>query len=87
MASDIGERRGSRRQSVAAKGLNGFLLVLALILLIAGFPFLLFGTFLTLIEQHEAIPGGSHFVFGGLVAVVCALGVKEYLRRRDGWFT
>ena len=65
---------------------NALLLVLTLILLIAGFPILLFGTFLVLIEQPDAVPGGGYFAFGGLVSVLCALGIREYLRRRDGWF-
>lgn len=66
---------------------NALLLVLTLILLIAGFPFLLFGTFVAFIEQPEAVPGGSYFAFGGLVAVLCALGFRAYLRRRGGWFS
>ncbi len=87
MTLDVGDRHVAHEQSAALKGTNTLLLVLALILLIAGFPFLLFGTFITLIEQHDAIPGGRYFAFGGLVAVLSALGIKEYLRRRDGWFS
>ncbi len=87
MTLDVGERHAAHEPSAALKGTNTLLLVVALILLIAGFPFLLFGTFITFIEQHDAIPGGRYFAFGGLVAVLCALGIKEYLRRRDGWFS
>ena len=86
MALDVGDRRGSH-QSTVLKGTNAVLLVLTLILLIAGFPFLLFGSFLAFIAAQDVIPGGSYFAFGGLVAVLCALGVREYLRRRDGWFS
>ena len=86
MALDVGDRRGSH-QSTVLKGTNAVLLVLTLILLIAGFPFLLFGSFLAFIEAQDVIPGGSYFAFGGLVAVLCALGVREHLRRRDGWFS
>ena len=68
------------------KTANTLLLVLVVILLVAGFPFLLFGSFITLIEQQTAIPGGSYFAVGGLVAVVCALGIRRYLQKRQAWF-
>ena len=85
MALDAADRHDQK--STVRTGSKTLLLVLALILLIAGFPFLLFGSFITLIEEQEAIPGGSYFAFGGLVAVLCALGIKGYLRRRGGWFS
>jgi len=87
MVSNVSDRRGLHQQRTILKGTNTLLLGVALILLIAGFPFLVFGTFLALIEGGEdAISGGRYFAVGGLAAVLCALGIKEYLRRRDGWF-
>ena len=70
------------------RGANGVLLLLALILLIVGFPFFLFGSFLAISQGPDGIGGDVAFGFsvGGFVAVLFALGIKEYLRRRDGWF-
>jgi hypothetical protein len=88
MALDVGDRRGLYQQSTILRGTNAFLLRVALVLLIVGFPFLLFGSFLLLIEGGEdAISGGRYFAFGGLVGVLCALGIREHLRRREGWFS
>lgn len=66
---------------------NAALLLLATILLITGFPCLLFGVFLA-VSQGGGIEGdvAFWFSFGGLVSVVCALALRAYLRRRDGWF-
>ena len=67
---------------------NAALLLLAVILLIAGFPCFLFGVFLAVSQGPGGIGGGVAlgFSFGGLVSVFCALGINAYLRRRDGWF-
>jgi len=66
--------------------MDTFLLVLALTLLIAGFPSALFGVFLTISEQ-DGIEGGAAFwfSFGGLLSVLFAFGVRAFLRKRDGW--
>ena len=78
------------------KGTNAFLLLLTVILLIAGFPSFLFGVFLAISQR----PGGNveyispslggdvafGFSFVGLVSVLCSLGIRAYLRRRDGSF-
>ena len=86
MTLDVGDCRGPHEQSTALKGTHTVLLVLTLFLLVAGFPFLLFGSLLVLIEGGEdVISGGRYFAFSGLVAMLCALGIEEYLRRRDGW--
>ena len=67
-------------------GLNTVLLLLAVILLIVGFPLFLFGVFLALSQGPDGMGDVAlGFGFGGFVAVVCALGIKAYLRRRDGW--
>ena len=88
MALEVGDRRGPHQRSRILKGTNALLLGVVLLLLIVGFPFLLFGSFLALIEGgRDVISGGRYFAFGGLVAVLCALGIREYLRRRDGWFS
>ena len=70
------------------KGMNTFLLLLAVILLIAGFPCLLFGVFLAISQGPGGIGADVAFGFsvGGLVSVLCSLGIRAYLRRRDGWF-
>ena len=67
---------------------NPALLLLAVILLIAGFPCFLFGVFLAVSQGPDGIGGdvALGFSFGGLVSVLWALGIKVYLRRRDGWF-
>jgi len=67
---------------------NAALLLLAVILLIAGFPCFLFGVFLAVSQGPDGIGRdvALGFSFGGLVSVLCALGIKGYLRRRDGWF-
>ena len=64
------------------------LLLLAVILLIAGFPCLLFGLFLAVSQGPDGIGGNVAFgfSFGGLVSVLCALVIRAFLRRRDGWF-
>ena len=66
---------------------NTALLLLAVILLIVGFPFVVFGLFLA-VSQANGLEANvaSRFGFGGLVSVSCALVLKAYLRRRDGWF-
>ena len=75
-------------------GTNALLLLLSVILLIAGFPSFLFGVFLAISQR----PGGNveyispslgggvafGFSFAGLVSVLCSLGIRAYLRRRDG---
>ena len=70
------------------RGTNAFLLLLALILLIAGSPFFVFGVFLALGPGQNGIGMDVAFRFsvGGLVSVLCALGIRAYLRRRDSWF-
>lgn len=70
------------------KGTNAFLLLLALVLLIAGFPFFLFGVFLALGPGQNGIgmDVALRFTVGGLVSVLCALGIRAYLLRRDSWF-
>ena len=77
----------ARKNSTILKGTNTFLLVLALVLLIAGFPAFLFGAFLAISQQNGM--GGDvafGFNFGGLVSVLCSLGIRAYLQRRDAWF-
>ena len=66
---------------------NTALLVLAVILLIVGFPSFLFGVFLA-VSQANGLEGdvALRFSFGGLVSVLCALVIKRYLRSREGWF-
>lgn len=69
------------------RGTNGILLLLAMILLIVGFPFFLFGVFLALSQGPDGMGDVAFgFGFGGCVAVMFSLGIREYLRRRDGWF-
>ena len=55
--------------------------------LIAGFPFFLFGLFLAL-SQANGMEGdvALRFSLSGPVSVLCGLGIRAYLRRRDGWF-
>jgi hypothetical protein len=78
----------SAQESRSLKVSHAALLLPAMILLIAGFPFLLFGLFLAVSQG----PGGIEadvafgFSFGGLVSVLCALVIRAYLRRRGGWF-
>ncbi len=62
------------------------LLLAALILLIVGFPFFLFGVFLSLSQG----PGGMgdvavRFSSYGFLAVSCGLIIRSYLQRRRGW--
>ena len=80
--------RAAQKTSRIVRGTNTFLLLLAVILLIAGFPCLLFGVFLAISQGPDGIGGNVAFgfTFGGLVSVSCALVIKGYLRRRDGWF-
>ncbi len=75
-------------ESRILKVTNAALLLLAVILLIVGFPFFLFGLFLAVSQGPDGIGGdvAFGFSFGGLVSVSCALVIKGYLRRRDGWF-
>ena len=70
------------------KGTHTFLLLLALILLIAGSPFFVFGVFLALGPGQNGIGMDVAFRFsvGGLVSVLSALGIRAYLLRRDSWF-
>ena len=80
-------RGETARQDRALRGLHAPLLVLALILLIAGFPFFLFGLFLATSPQNGlAGDVALGLSVGGLVAVLCAVGIREHLQRRDGWF-
>lgn len=81
-------RQAAQETGRILKGTNTFLLLLALILLIAGFPFFLFGVFLALGPGQNGIGMDVAFRFsvGGLASVLCALGIRAYLRRRDGWF-
>ena len=76
------------QESRILKVTNAALLLLAVILLIVGFPFFLFGLFLAVSQGPDGIGGdvASGFSFGGLVSVSCALVIRAYLRRRDGWF-
>ena len=69
------------------KATNAFLLLLAVILLVTGFPFFLFGVFLS-VSQANGLGGdvAVRFSLGGFVSVLCALGIRAYLLRRDGWF-
>ena len=78
----------AQQSSRAEKGTNTFLLLLAVILLIAGFPSFLFGVFLAISQGPGGIGGdvAFGFSFGGLVSVLCSLGIRAYLRRRDGSF-
>ena len=80
--------RAAQKGSRILKGTNAFLLLLAVILLIAGFPSFLFGVFLAISQGPDGIGGdvALGFSFGGLVSVLCSLGIRAYLRRRDGWF-
>ena len=84
MTLDGKAAQGSRILKIA----DAALLLLALILLIAGFPFFLFGLFLAVSQGPDGIGGdvAFGFSFGGLVSVLCALVIRAYLRRRDGWF-
>ena len=78
----------AQRSSRVEKGTNTFLLLLAVILLIAGFPSFLFGVFLAISQGPGGIGGdvAFGFSFGGLVSVLCSLGIRAYLQRRDCWF-
>ncbi len=62
------------------------LLVLALILLVVGFPFFVFGAFLIAMDAGGAIDGGSYFAVGGLAAMVFALAIRGHLQREHAWF-
>ena len=66
---------------------NAALLLVAVIFLIVGFPFFLFGLFLA-VSDANGLDGdfALRFSIGGLMLVLCALLLKAYLRRRDGWF-
>ena len=77
---------GAPESNMIRKVTYTFLRILALTLLIAGFPSALFGLFLTISEQ-DGMDGevAFWFSFGGFLSVLCALGVRAYLRRRDGW--
>ena len=77
-----------RQASTILRVRNASLLLLALISLIAGLPFLLFGLFLAISQGPDGLGGDVAFRFsvGGLVSVLCGLGVRAYLRSRDGWF-
>lgn len=86
MTSHTRDQPGHHEPPPAVSGTHALLLVLALILLVAGFPFFVFGSFLAAIGEQAAIDGGRYFAVGGLVAMACAWGLKGYLRRRDGWF-
>ena len=86
----------AQKSSRILNGTNALLLLLSVILLIAGFPSFLFGVFLAISQR----PGGNveyispslggdvafGFSFVGLVSVLCSLGIRAYLRRRDGSF-
>ena len=86
----------AQKSSRILKGTNALLLLLSVILLIAGFPSFLFGVFLAIsqrpggnVEYISPTLGGDiafGFSFAGLVAGLCALGIRAYLRRRDGGF-
>ena len=78
----------AQKSSRILKGTNTFFLLLAVVLLIAGFPCFLFGVFLAVSPGQNGIGGdvAFRFSFGGLVSVLCALVIRAYLRRRDGWF-
>ena len=86
----------AQKSSRILKGTNALLLLLSVILLIAGFPSFLFGVFLAIsqrpggnVEYISPTLGGDiafGFSFAGLVAVLCSLGIRAYLRRRDGGF-
>ena len=80
--------KAAQKSTWILKGTNTFLLLLAMILLIAGFPFFLFGLFLAVSQGPDGIGGdvAFGFSFGGLVSVLCSLSIRAYLRRRDGWF-
>ena len=80
--------RVAQKNSRVLKGTNALLLLLAVILLITGFPFFLFGAFLAISQGPDGIGRdvAFGFSFGGLVSVLCSLGIRAYLRRRDGWF-
>ena len=84
----------AQKSSRILKGMNTLLFLLAVMLLIAGFPSFLFGVFLAVsqrpggnVEYISPTLGGDiafGFSFAGLVAVLCSLGIRAYLRRRDG---
>ena len=76
------------QESRSMKVLHAALLLLAMILLISGFPSFLFGLFLAVSQGPGGIGGDVAFGFssGGLVSVSCALVIRAYLRRRGGWF-
>ena len=78
----------AQHESAPLHGIPALLLLLALILLIGGFPLGLFGLFLAITQGADGMGGDVAFRFsiGGGVAIVCALGIREYLRRRDAWF-
>ena len=86
----------AQKSSRILKGTNAFLLLLSVILLIAGFPSFLFGVFLAISQRPDgnveyispSLGGDVAFGFSlaGLVSVLCSLGIRAYLRRRDGSF-
>ena len=81
------DNKATQDSSILKVSSASFLLV-AVILLIAGFPSFLFGVFLAVSPTQNGMGGdvAFRFGFGGLVSVLCALGIRAYLRRRDGWF-
>jgi hypothetical protein len=76
------------REGKSPRETNGLLRVLAVFLLIAGFPSFLFGLFLAMSQGPDGIGSDVAFRFSvyGLFAVLCALGIKRFVRGRDGWF-
>lgn len=67
---------------------NNALLLLTTTLLVAGFPSFLFGAFLAVSQGPDGLGTdvAAGFGWGGLAAVFLALGFRQYLKRRDGWF-
>ena len=65
------------QESRSPKVLHGALLLLALILLVAGFPFFVFGLFLA-VSQANGLEGDLvlRFCFGGGLSVGCAMGIS-----------
>ena len=79
---------GRARAGKTPRETKGLLRALALFLLIAGFPSLLFGLFLAVSQGPDGIGPDVAFRFSvyGLLAVLCALTIKRFVRGRDGWF-
>lgn len=84
MTWDVKAAQESRSLTVP----HAVLLLLVVILLITGFPFLLFGLFLAVSQGPDGIGGNVAFGFSsvGLLSVLCALVIRAFLRRRGGWF-